>query len=71
MLLFVFIIPKLLKLMLKESALNTTIALASLFAYASAAVHKYDGTMPDFELMSGVKKLVDMTVAVEVVQTGS
>ena len=67
-----FIIPKLLKLMLKESALNTTIALASLFAtYASAAVHKYDGTMPDLALMSGVKKLVDMTVAVEVVQTGS
>ena len=43
----------------------------SLFAtYASAAVHNYTGTIADLE-DSGEKLLTDMTVAVEVVQTGS
>ena len=55
--------------MLKESALNTTIALASLFAtYASAAesVNNYTGTIADLD-----GELENMAVAIEVVQTGS
>ena len=58
--------------MLKESALNTTIALASLFAYASAAIHKYDGTIAkNMSDPFGNLLLGDMTFAIEVVQTGS
>ena len=59
--------------MFNSSALNTTIALASLFAtYASAAnsVDNYTGTIADLSNDDGDKKVVDVTVAIEVVQTG-